>query len=123
MHYEANVHMLDHLELLIREKYKEYGCGAAVYVVLVANGLEGIGTYQTLQVGEGDPLHVETALWQHKTDVPEAETIITGEHLLGYGLLALDVLQEVLKAKLSHLQKKRRVLAWVQMCRLKTHKE
>ena len=42
--YEANVHILDLLKLLIREKYEEYGCGAAVHVVRVACGVEGIGT-------------------------------------------------------------------------------
>ena len=63
MDYQANVLMLDLLKLLIKEKYKDFGRGAAVHVVLVAIRLEGIGTYQTPQVGERDLLHVQVVLW------------------------------------------------------------
>ena len=107
---KANVHVLDLLQLLIRVEYKEYGCGADVYIVLATNGLEDIDTYQNLQVGQGNSLHVESALQQCKADVPKAETLVTLEHVLGYRLLALDVQQEALEAELGHLQKKTRVL-------------
>ena len=50
-----------------------------------------------------------------KNGYPQGGTIITREHLLRYGFLALDVLQQVLEAKLGHLQKERKVLTWVWM--------
>ena len=60
--------------------------------------------YQALQVVEGDPLHVEAVLCKCEADVPKAETIVAGEHLIWYGLLALNEFQEALKLYLGHLQ-------------------
>ena len=77
--------------------------------------MEIIVFYQALQVVERDPLYVEAMPWQHKLDVPKAETILAGEHLIWNGLIALDEFKEVFKFYLGHLQKRSGILMWIQI--------
>ena len=109
------MHVLDSGKFVIREKDEEHGHGATLQVVSDTFRLEGIVVYQTLQVGEKDLLHAEAVPQRHEADVPEAETIVTREHLIQDGLLALDALQEVLEFELGHLKERSKVLTWVHM--------
>ena len=103
--HEANVYMLDDLKCVVREEDKEYGHGVAVQVFTDALRLEGLLFHQALQVVQGDLLHVEAAPWRHEADVPRDEAILAREHLVQYGLLALDDFLGVLKLDLGHLQR------------------
>ena len=83
VHHQANVLMLDALVLLIREEYNEYSSGTAVQVWLDALWLEAVVIDQALQIGEGDPLHVQGVPQWHEVDVPKVETLIAGHHVPG----------------------------------------
>ena len=60
------------------------------------------------QICEGDTLHVESAPWQCKVDVPKMETLLAGQHLTMKRIWALEVVQQGVEINQghSHLQKK-----------------
>ena len=82
VHNQADVHMLYALVLFIGEEYEGYGSDIVVCVWLDALWLEGVASNQALQIGEGDPLHVQGVLWQCKADVSKVEGLIAGHHVL-----------------------------------------
>ena len=83
VHHQAAVHVLNALVLFIREEYDEYSSGTAVHVQLDALWLEGVVINQALQIGEGDPLHVQDAPWWCKVDVSKVESLVACHHVLG----------------------------------------
>ena len=70
--------MLNGCVLLIWKEYDKYCSGATHSIGRHSFRLEAIVTDKTFQVCKGDALHVESALWQCKADVPEVETLLAG---------------------------------------------
>ena len=73
VHHQADVHMCNALVLFIGEEHNEYGSRTAVHVWLDALWLEVAVSDQALQIGKGDPLHVQGVPRWCKADVPKAE--------------------------------------------------
>ena len=67
----------------IGEKYYEYSSGTTVRVWLDTLRFEAVVINQALQIGKGDLLHIQGVPQQHKEDVPKAESLIAGHHVLG----------------------------------------
>ena len=109
-HHQADVHVLYALVLFIREKHNEYSSGTAVHVWLDALWLEGVVIYQALQIGEGDPLHVQGALQWCKADVPKVEGLIAGHYVPGQRLWRLSRICSKLRAAICK-KKNRRINA------------
>ena len=107
VHHQADVHMPNALVLFIGEKHNEYSSGTAVHIWLDTLWLEGVVINQALQIGKGDPLHVQGAPWQHKADVPEAEGLIAGHHVPGQRLQTLEVVRKCSQVENGHLQEQK----------------
>ena len=82
-HHQADVHVLDALVLFIGDEYNEKSSSTTVCIQLDALWLAGVVINQALQIGQGDPLHVQGVLWWHKADVSEVESLIASHHVLG----------------------------------------
>ena len=106
-HHQAHVHVLDALVLFIGEEHNEYSSGTAVCIQLDVLWLEGVVINQALQIGKGDPLHVQGVPQWGKVVVPEVEGFITGHHVLGQRLWTLEAVQETLKVESGHLQEQK----------------
>ena len=107
VHHQADVHVLDALMLFIGEEHNEYSSSTTVHIWLDALWLEGVVIYQALQIGKGDLLHVQGVPWWHKVDVPKAEGLITGHHILGQRLWTPEAVQETLEAESSQQQEEK----------------
>ena len=94
--------MLNGCVLLIQEEYDKYCSGATCCIRGHSFRLEAIVTDEAFQVCEGDMLHVESAPQQHKVDVPEAETLLAGQHLIGKRVWTLEVVQQGVEVDQSH---------------------
>ena len=74
------------------------------------------GVMAAVQEDERVLLHVQGAPQQCKADVPEAESLMAGHHVLGQRLWTLEVVQEMFKVEYGHPQEEKiKRSMWMQM--------